>query len=238
MIGDRLSRSALFLVSEFVVIVLGVLVALGVDEWREAQKQREVREQLIAGLIADLEGDRRDYEQVRNMGRRRLQYCRALLAAPVDGTPVDLPGGVTLGDAVYGAGFWNRLETNFGTYSEMTSSGAGLAIQNIELRLQISKYYARAINRADLNDLLEDTGSRFINRLHELGFSPSERDVAMVFQNYALYPHMTVRGNLSYGLKTIEAISPYVERVTQELLDANAVLLERLKEVQDASGVR
>ena len=55
MIGDRLSRSALFLVSEFVVIVLGVLVALGVDEWREAQKQREVREQLIAGLIADLE---------------------------------------------------------------------------------------------------------------------------------------------------------------------------------------
>ncbi|MEH6728600.1 MAG: ATP-binding cassette domain-containing protein, partial [Hyphomicrobiales bacterium] len=31
--------------------------------------------------------------------------------------------------------------------------------------------------------------------------SPSERDVAMVFQNYALYPHMTVRGNMSYGLK-------------------------------------
>jgi sn-glycerol 3-phosphate transport system ATP-binding protein len=31
--------------------------------------------------------------------------------------------------------------------------------------------------------------------------SPSERDVAMVFQNYALYPHMSVRGNMSYGLK-------------------------------------
>ncbi len=31
--------------------------------------------------------------------------------------------------------------------------------------------------------------------------SPAERDVAMVFQNYALYPHMTVRGNMSYGLK-------------------------------------
>jgi sn-glycerol 3-phosphate transport system ATP-binding protein len=30
---------------------------------------------------------------------------------------------------------------------------------------------------------------------------PSERDIAMVFQNYALYPHMTVRQNLAYGLK-------------------------------------
>ena len=30
--------------------------------------------------------------------------------------------------------------------------------------------------------------------------SPADRDVAMVFQNYALYPHMTVRGNMSYGL--------------------------------------
>jgi multiple sugar transport system ATP-binding protein len=31
--------------------------------------------------------------------------------------------------------------------------------------------------------------------------SPRERDVAMVFQNYALYPHMTVEGNLGYGLR-------------------------------------
>ena len=30
---------------------------------------------------------------------------------------------------------------------------------------------------------------------------PSERDIAMVFQNYALYPHMTVFDNMAYGLK-------------------------------------
>src|SRR3954469_1547047 len=30
---------------------------------------------------------------------------------------------------------------------------------------------------------------------------PSERDIAMVFQNYALYPHMTVFENMAYGLK-------------------------------------
>src|SRR5215211_2214323 len=31
--------------------------------------------------------------------------------------------------------------------------------------------------------------------------APRHRDIAMVFQSYALYPHMTVRQNLAYGLK-------------------------------------
>jgi ABC-type sugar transport system ATPase subunit len=34
------------------------------------------------------------------------------------------------------------------------------------------------------------------------GIPPQGRDLAMVFQSYALYPHMTVRDNLSYGLRT------------------------------------
>ena len=32
-------------------------------------------------------------------------------------------------------------------------------------------------------------------------WSPNDRDIAMVFQNYALYPHMTVYDNMAYGLK-------------------------------------
>ena len=38
-------------------------------------------------------------------------------------------------------------------------------------------------------------GSRIVNKV-----APKERDVAMVFQNYALYPHMTVRDNMSFAL--------------------------------------
>ncbi len=38
-------------------------------------------------------------------------------------------------------------------------------------------------------------GSRVVNDVE-----PADRDIAMVFQNYALYPHMTVRQNLAYGL--------------------------------------
>ena len=33
---------------------------------------------------------------------------------------------------------------------------------------------------------------------------PKDRDIAMVFQNYALYPHMTVYKNMAFGLKLRE----------------------------------
>src|SRR5437762_12992461 len=39
-------------------------------------------------------------------------------------------------------------------------------------------------------------GDRVVNRLE-----PKDRDIAMVFQNYALYPHMSVFDNMAYGLK-------------------------------------
>ena len=52
---------------------------------------------------------------------------------------------------------------------------------------------------AGLEDITEGTvsiGERVVNDL-----DPAERDIAMVFQNYALYPHMSVYKNMAYGLK-------------------------------------
>jgi multiple sugar transport system ATP-binding protein len=50
---------------------------------------------------------------------------------------------------------------------------------------------------------LEDVsmGDIYVGDLDVTDKPPQQRDIAMVFQNYALYPHMTVRDNLAYGLK-------------------------------------
>src|SRR2546426_7036323 len=40
-----------------------------------------------------------------------------------------------------------------------------------------------------------------VGRTDVTGLSPRDRDIAMVFQNYALYPHMTVYRNLAFGLR-------------------------------------
>ncbi|WP_425405065.1 sn-glycerol-3-phosphate ABC transporter ATP-binding protein UgpC [Hwanghaeella sp.] len=45
---------------------------------------------------------------------------------------------------------------------------------------------------------------------------PMDRDIAMVFQNYALYPHMSVRQNMAYGLKIARMPKPEIERKVAE----------------------
>lgn len=50
-------------------------------------------------------------------------------------------------------------------------------------------------------------GDRVVNDVE-----PAERDIAMVFQNYALYPHMSVRDNLAYGLKNRKTPKDEIER--------------------------
>ncbi|HXI37663.1 MAG TPA: sn-glycerol-3-phosphate ABC transporter ATP-binding protein UgpC [Burkholderiales bacterium] len=72
-------------------------------------------------------------------------------------------------------------------------------------------------------------GSRVVNQV-----APKERDIAMVFQNYALYPHMTVNDNMAFSLKlaglpaeevrqrvgeaaTILGLTAYLERYPRQL---------------------
>jgi sn-glycerol 3-phosphate transport system ATP-binding protein len=58
-------------------------------------------------------------------------------------------------------------------------------------------------------DVLID--GRIVNRLE-----PAERDIAMVFQNYALYPHMTVYKNMAYGLRIRGMPKTEIEKRVQQ----------------------
>ncbi len=53
---------------------------------------------------------------------------------------------------------------------------------------------------------------------------PMDRDIAMVFQNYALYPHMTVRQNMGYGLK--------IAKMPKEQIDAKVVEAAKLLQLE------
>ena len=69
-------------------------------------------------------------------------------------------------------------------------------------------------------------GGRLVNHV-----PPSKRDIVMVFQNYALYPHMTVRKNLEIGLKLRGVSKPERETKVRE-----TVLLSRHRGVPRAQA--
>ena len=79
-------------------------------------------------------------------------------------------------------------------------------------------------------------GGRVVNTLE-----PSERDIPMVFQNYALYPHMTVFDNMAYGLKIAKVprdeIKTRVDKAAR-ILELGALLARKPRELSGGQRQR
>ena len=79
-------------------------------------------------------------------------------------------------------------------------------------------------------------GGRVVNDVE-----PSERDIAMVFQNYALYPHMSVFDNMAYGLKIakvpVEQIRQRVDKAAK-ILELGALLQRKPRELSGGQRQR
>ena len=73
------------------------------------------------------------------------------------------------------------------------------------------------------------SGDLFLGDQRANDVDPRDRNLAIVFQNYALYPHMTVRSNLSFGLRLRHAPAAEIERRVKEVADMLGIdgLLER-----------
>src|SRR4026209_12170 len=66
----------------------------------------------------------------------------------------------------------------------------------------------------DISDGRILIGDRVVNNI-----PPGKRDIAMVFQSYALYPHMTVYGNLAFGLRNFDVPKAEIARRVHEAAD-------------------
>jgi multiple sugar transport system ATP-binding protein len=77
-------------------------------------------------------------------------------------------------------------------------------------------------------------GDRVVNEV-----APKDRDIAMVFQSYALYPHMTIRENLEFGLKIRKTPKAEMDRLVNEAAEMLGItqLLDR-KPKQLSGGQR
>jgi ABC-type sugar transport system ATPase subunit len=83
------------------------------------------------------------------------------------------------------------------------------------------------------------TGRVWIGERDVTGVAPGERDIAMVFQSYALYPHKSVRDNLAFGLRMRSVPKAEIARRTEAIAARLSLteLLER-KPVQLSGGQR
>lgn len=84
-------------------------------------------------------------------------------------------------------------------------------------------------------------GSIFIGERNVTELEPRDRDIAMVFQSYALYPHMTVEENLGFGLKLRGLSSVEVQRQVDDaarMLDLTSMLQRLPKQLSGGQRQR
>src|SRR5437660_2807962 len=86
-----------------------------------------------------------------------------------------------------------------------------------------------------------DSGEIHIDAQDVSGLPPKARDIAMVFQNYALYPHMTVGENMAFGLK-MAGVSKSERRArvgeASRMLDLDGLLDRRPKQLSGGQRQR
>ena len=84
-------------------------------------------------------------------------------------------------------------------------------------------------------------GNIFVGERDVTNLRPGLRNCAMVFQNYALYPHMSVRDNIAYGLKVRKTPKHEVERLVNEaarILELDSMLDRRPKNLSGGQRQR
>ncbi len=92
---------------------------------------------------------------------------------------------------------------------------------------------------AGLEDI--DEGTIRIGEMDVTTLPPSKRGIAMVFQSYALYPHMTVYENMSFGMKIAGASAKEIDRAVRaaaETLGLTALLNRKPKELSGGQRQR
>jgi hypothetical protein len=223
-VKDTVRRQSTFLFWEFVVIVLGVLSALAVDQWREEQALKEQKRYVLTSLLTDLKEDNEDYSHFVKFTRMRAEAA-AYLDKLASGLAPDLPAQFqNAGEALGFIALSTRLQTTRSAIEEIASTGGRSAIANYELRTRILRYYALATDRSAINQFIEPQLQRYQAALEQIGVSYSdgaEINVAEVLTNREV--HALVR--------SIGQTAEFAPLYCQELIELNEELIVDVEHV-------
>ena len=158
---DKIRRQTIYFVSEFLIVLFGVLAALVVDEWRRDFELDEQRRHIIESLLVDLREDRIDYRHFVKSAELRAKIAE-LLTTPGEWHKAEAETGLKYrGEGLFQLGVSGWLQTHRGAFQEMNATGARIAIADDELRSKILRYYALATDRARVNDFIAPEMERF-----------------------------------------------------------------------------
>ena len=148
---------------EFVIIVLGVLAAFAVENWRDDQYQRELESEYLVRLGTDIRSDLETLDLTLSLGRLKIEALRTISAwrPGMNGDPEEmirrLRQSVVLG--------WSLPALNTSTFEDLQSTGNLGVIRDVGIRQAILNYY-RDLRNA--RERLERRMTRYPHHVYEI----------------------------------------------------------------------
>jgi len=132
------------LLGEFVVIVVGVLLALWVDELREARFNAELEVEYLGSLVVDLDADLAQFDETEAWMRRSEAASATVLALYEGSPPTENVADLVAAVETAGWQYWPSITRN--TIDDLRSTGNLRLIRDPALRRAISSYYMTVEN--------------------------------------------------------------------------------------------
>lgn len=133
-----LKRYLLYAVGEIVLVVLGILIALQINDWSEARKEREKERTYLQAIREDLE---REQISVKKMMARRKSKIRS--AAKIWAIYTDSAETDSLGYHIGNVALWETITPGMNTWKELISTGDLHLIRNKEIKAGLANLMAR-----------------------------------------------------------------------------------------------
>jgi len=142
------------LFGEFVVIVVGVLIALWVDELREARVNAELEVEYLKSLVVDLDADLAQFDETEAWMRRSEAAAATVLALYEGSRPTENVADLVAAVETAGWQSWPAITRN--TIDDLRSTGNLRLIRDPALRRAISSYYTTVENVSIPNANMRD----------------------------------------------------------------------------------
>jgi len=135
-----------FLLGEFVVIVVGVLLALWVDELREARNNAALEVEYLRSFVTDLESDLAEFDETEAWMRRSEAAAATVLTLYEGSPPTESVADLVMAVETAGWQDWPVITRN--TIDDLRSTGNLRLIRDPALRRAIAAYYTTIENNS------------------------------------------------------------------------------------------
>ena len=211
-----------YAVGELLIVVIGVLIALAIDQWNDDRLERLEEFDAVARILANLHTDLHDFDfRLKAVGAKEESLLRVKTNL-AGGTPSD--PAAFLEDIIGGADFgWNQGLARRSTYDNLLESGKLGIIEDSSILSQISDYYRYY---TDSHNRIEERETDYPALSYQLvprGISISQNEgivwelevesglsntqlneIVVLVQNSSIKDHVTAELNLARFIRGIE----------------------------------